>query len=183
MSCSVRVNRAGLSRIVSGTATFPISCTTPARRNALISGAESPICSPNLAEYSAKRAQWPSVYGSFSSMLRASANSTASARSNSSVNAFCRNSDRTRAINCSRFTGLHRKSSAPAWIPVTRSSVAVNPVIRTTGTSNVSGLFFIRRHTSVPRMFGMLMSSSSKSGWVRRNCSSACIPSSAVSTL
>ena len=176
------VSGPGLSRIESGTATLPMSCTTPACRRAIICCGESPRCFPSRAEYFASRSQCPSVYGSLPSILRASANNTVSARSSSSVYALWFSNERTRAMSCSRSTGLVMKSSAPALIPFTRSWMAVSPVTNTTGTSRVSGLSFRRRHTSIPSNLGICTSSRSMSGLRRWNSAHAASPSRAVNT-
>src|ERR1700722_5456499 len=115
-------------------------------------------------------------------MLYAKLNSTASAFSSSSVICFRRSSERVRARSSFRSMGLHRKSSAPALIPLMRSSVAVRPVISTTGVSRVSGALLMRRHTSKPSIPGIMMSRRIKSGRKVAHSAMAVRPSGASRT-
>ena len=127
------VRRPGFNRIASGMATFPTSCTIPARRSATSCSSGRFSCSPSRAEYSASRSQCPCVYGSFPSMLRARVNKTDSAHSSSSVRSLSLSRERTRASNSVRSTGRVKKSSAPDLIPSMRSCLSDRAVIRITG--------------------------------------------------
>ncbi len=140
---------------------------------------------PNSAESLASRSQWPSVYGSLPSMLRAKAKSTASARSNSSVYRLILTRVRTRARSSLGSTGLLRKSSAPASRPRMRSWVAAREVTSTIGVSRDSGLFFSCRQTSKPSRPGIFTSSRTKSGasLLTANCCKASWPFGTVTTL
>ena len=64
---------------------------------------------------------------------------------NSSVSIFSRTRLFTRVISCRSFTGLVRKSSAPASSPRTRSSASLSAVTITTGMWAVRVSLLIRR--------------------------------------
>ena len=66
----------------------------------------------------------------------------------SSCSAFTRSSDFTRANSSGWLTGLERKSSAPASMPLTRSCCGSSEVHITTGSSAVAGFSRMRRQTS-----------------------------------
>ena len=59
-----------------------------------------------------------------------------------------RRSERTRAKSSGWLTGLERKSSAPASMPLTRSWFGSSEVHITTGRSAVSGFARMRLQTS-----------------------------------
>src|SRR5271169_3313254 len=82
----------------------------------------------------------------------------------SSIIRFNRTSERTRANRATSFTGLVRKSSAPASRPRNRLAVSESAVTMTTGTSTVRRLAFSWRQTSNPSIRGIMTSSRITSG-------------------
>src|ERR1700757_2348160 len=82
----------------------------------------------------------------------------------SSIIRFSRTSERTRANSATSFTGLVRKSSAPASRPRRRLAVSDSAVTMTTGTSRVRRLAFSWRQTSNPSIRGIMTSRRITSG-------------------
>ena len=82
----------------------------------------------------------------------------------SSIIRFSRTSERTRANRATSFTGLVRKSSAPASRPRRRLAVSESAVTMTTGTSTVRRLAFSWRQTSNPSIRGIMTSRRITSG-------------------
>src|SRR6202045_3808123 len=82
----------------------------------------------------------------------------------SSIIRFSRTSERTRANRATSFTGLVRKSSAPASRPRRGLAVSESAVTMTTGTSTVRRLAFSWRQTSNPSIRGIMTSRRITSG-------------------
>jgi hypothetical protein len=83
---------------------------------------------------------------------------------NSSIINLRRTKERTRANSATSFTGLVRKSSAPASSPRTRSPCRSRSVIMTAGKCALLRSDLIRRQTSNPSMPGSMTSSNTMSG-------------------
>ena len=169
-------------KMSSGTAILPRSCKYPPRLRARIESSSIPRWRPNSVACSARRSQWPSVYGSRLSTMSPNVHKTESAVSSSSVKSLRRSRDLTRAINSSARTGLFRKSSAPASMPRTLSPLSLSPVISTNGIRRVAGFSFSSRQNSYPDLPGMITSERIRSGGWRRTSASASCALAAVTT-
>ena len=90
--------------------------------------------------------------------------SSARWRCTSSCSALMRSSERTRAISSAWLTGLLRKSSAPASMPLTRSCSGSSAVTSTTGSTAVRRVGADRAAHVVAVEPGIITSSSTRSG-------------------
>ena len=93
------------------------------------------------------------------------------------MTSFSRVRLRTRANSATSSIGLVRKSSAPAFRPVSRSWRPSSAVTSTMGMWRVLASAFSRRQTSKPSMPGIITSSRMMSGWVSAAAVSAAGPS------